>query len=59
MDLEKHVCDVALGYCAWRSNRIKDLVLPPFDDMIQLASLLSESMSTKVDILRSKIETER
>ena len=59
MDLGKYVCDVALGYSAWRSNLIKYLVLPPVNDMIQLASLLSKRMPTEVEILRSEIEDER
>ena len=59
MDLGKHVCDVAVGYFAWRSNRIKDLVLLLVDDMVQIDSLLPERMPTESEILRSKIEAKR
>ena len=34
MNLEKHVCDIAPGHVACRSNQIKDLVLPPVDNMV-------------------------
>ena len=59
MDLGKHVCDIASGYFVWRSNQIKDLVLPPDDDMVQPASLLLKRMPTKAEILRSEIEAKR
>ena len=52
MDLEKHVCDVALGYLTWRSNRVKDMVLLPIDDMVQPVSLLPERVPTEAEILR-------
>ena len=59
MDLGKHVCDVALGYSAWRSNQVKDLVLPPIDDMVQPTCLLLERVPIEAEILRLEIETER
>ena len=51
MDIGKYVCDIALGYAAWRSNKIKDMVQP--------VNLLSKRMLTKAKILRSKFEAER
>ena len=54
MDLGKHVSDIASGYSAWRSNWVKDLVLPLIDDMVQLASLLLERVPIKAEFLRSK-----
>ena len=59
MDLGKHICCVVLGYSTWRLNQVKDLVLPPINDMVQLACLLPEKLPTKAEILRSKIEAER
>ena len=59
MDLGKHVCNVAPSYSTWRLNRVKDLVLPPIDDMVQSTCLLSEKVPTEVEILRSEIEVER
>ena len=59
MDLEKQVCDITLSYSAWRSNRIKDMVFPPIDDMIQPVNLLPKRMPIEVEILRSEFETER
>ena len=59
MDLGKHVCDIALGYSVWRSNRVKDMVLPPIDDMVQPISLLPERMLIEAAILRLEVETER
>ena len=59
MDLGKHVCDISLGYARWRSNRIKDMVLPPIDDMVQPANLLPKKMPTEAEILRSKFEARK
>ena len=58
MDLGKHGYDVAPGYLAWRFNRVKDLVLPLINDMVQLASLLSKRVLTEAEILRSKNEAD-
>ena len=59
MELGKYVCDVAPSYSIWRSNRIKDLVLPLVDDMVQSTNLLSERMPIEAEILRSEIDVER
>ena len=59
MDLGKHVCDITPGYLAWRSNWVKDVVLSPIDDMVQLANLLLKMMPTEVEILRSEFEVEK
>ena len=59
MDLGKQVFDIALNYLAWWSNQVKDLVLPPIDDMVQLACLLSKRVPTATEILRSKIKVKR
>ena len=60
MDLGKHVYDVASGYSVWRMNRVKDMVLSPIDDiMVQLASLLSKKVPTKVELLRSEFKSQR
>ena len=59
MALGKHVCDIALGYLTWRSNRAKDMVLPPIKDIVQPANLLSKRMPTEVEILRSEFDAEK
>ena len=59
MDRGKHVCDVAPGYFTWRSNQVKDMVLPPIDDMVQLTSLLPKRTPIEAKILRSEFEVER
>ena len=59
MDLGKHTCDIALVYSAWRSNRIKDMVLPSIDDLVQPTNLLPERMLTEVKILKQEFEVER
>ena len=58
MDLGKHVCDVAPSYSAWRLNRVKDLVLPLIDDMVQPTCFLSKKMQTEDENLRSEIKAE-
>ena len=40
-------------------DQIEDMVLPPMDDMVQLANHLSERMLIKTEILRSEFEVER
>ena len=59
MGLGKHVCDVVLGYSIWRSNRVKDIVLPLIDDMVQPTNILPKRMPTEAKILRLKFEVER
>ena len=53
MDLGKHVCDIALSYSTWRSNWVKDMVLPPINDMVQPANLLPKRMPIETEILKS------
>ena len=59
MDLGKHVCDIAPEYSTWRLNRVKDMVLPPIDDMVQSINLLPKRMPTKVEILIFEFEAKR
>ena len=59
MDLGKHVCDIAPGYSTWRLNWVKDMLLPPIDDMVQPTSLLPERVPIEAEILRSEFEAER
>ena len=59
MDLGKHICCVVLGYSTWRLNQIKDLVLPPINDMAQSTCLLLKKMPIEAEILILEIETER
>ena len=59
MDLGKHTCDIALGYATQRSNWVKDMVLPPIDDLVQPVNLLLERMPIEVKNLKQETEVER
>ena len=59
MKLTQYTDDITSRYSTWRSNRIKDIVLHPRNDIVQPVNPLLEKILSEVEVLNQEFETEK
>ena len=50
---------ILLQRATWRSNWVKDMVLPSIDNLVQPTNLLPKRMPSEVEILKQEFEAEK